>query len=175
MLSGFPGSTANLYDQFNRLSVMSMVREYRDLPVQQDYLYSPRAGDSDSKNPPLSPHVFKALYHICPVPCTRWIPHDCYSAQAGVFNFVRFPKRAKCFQKDQSSPVWGLEAVFAVSSARVLTYHLVLIAGPFAFFGWWIGTHPWDLQNASVPATVAIGALSLLWMISGILTSSEID
>ena len=152
-----------------------MVHEYRDLPKHQDYKYTPRAGDPDARNPPLSPHLFEVLYYTCPIPCKRWVPHNCSSPPNGSTTMARFPKREKCFQRDQTSPIWGIEAVFAVSAAHVIAYHVILVAGPFAFFGWWVGARPGDLQNASVPATLACGALSLLWMISGILTSHEID
>ena len=152
-----------------------MVHEYRDLPEQPDYKYTPRARDADARNPPLSPHLFEALYYTCPVPCRKWFPHGCSSSPNSATIVARFPKRAKCFQRDGTSPIWGIEATFAVSIAHIITYHLILVAGPFAFFGWWVGAHPLDLQNASVPATMAGGALSFLWMISGILTSRDID
>jgi len=160
---------------FNRLSVKHMVPEYQDLPKHQDYQYNPRAGDPDARNPPLSPHLFEALYYTCPMPCTRWYPHNCFPLPNSTTIVARFPKRVKSFQKDKTSPIWGLEAVFAISAAHVITYHLILVAGPFAFFGCWAWAHPGDLQNASVPATIAIGAVSLLWMISGILTGRKID
>lgn len=104
------------------------------------------------------------------------VKRDLYYAQ------VEFSRRiivqnifAKCFQRDQTSPIWGIEAVFAISAIHVIAYHLILVAGPCAFFGWWLGAHPLDLQNASVPATIAGGSLSVLWTISGILTSRELD
>jgi hypothetical protein len=85
----------------------------------------------------------------------------------------RIPKRNKCFQRDPNSPIWGLEAVFAVSFAYVFVYHCVIVAGPLCFFGWWLRANPSDLQNASIPVTIALGALSLFWSGSGILTSRD--
>jgi hypothetical protein len=87
----------------------------------------------------------------------------------------RIPKRTRCFDGDKSSPIWGLEAVFAVSFAYVFTYHFVMVAGPFAFFAWWLKVHPDDLQNASIPLAIVLGALSLFWSGAGILTSNNED
>lgn len=152
-----------------------MVREYRDLPRDQEYQYRPRAGDPDARNPPLSPHFFGVLYYACPVPCTKWIPHECSSPPNGDSAVTRLPKRTRGFQRDQTSQIWGLEAVLGVSAVHVIAYHIILVAGPFALFGWWVSTHPGDLQNAIVPSTIAGGAISFLWMISGILTSKDMD
>lgn len=152
-----------------------MVHEYRDLPTQQDYQYSPHAGTTNVKNPPISPHLFQALFYTCQFPCNWPIPHDCLQPPTGAKNIERIPKRVKCFERDQTSPIWGLEAVFAVSPARVLIYHCIMVAGPFAFFGWWLKAHPDDLQNASIPVTIVLGVLSLFWSGSGILTSRSIE
>jgi hypothetical protein len=116
-----------------------MAHEYRDLPDQQDYKYTPRAGDPDAKNPPLSKHLFEAMYYTCPTPCTKWVPHNCSSPPNTGTIVTRFPKRAKEFHRDQTSPIWGLEAVFSVSAARIVIYHLIIVAGPFVFFGLWLG------------------------------------
>lgn len=151
-----------------------MVREHRDLPTNQDYQYSPRAGAPGARNPPISPHLFEALFYACCFPCTWPIPHDCVPPPIGVANLERIPKRTRCFERDQTSPIWGLEAVFAVSLAYVFIYHCVVVAGPFAFFGW-LRAHPYDIQNASIPVTIVLGTLSLFWSGAGILTTSIKD
>lgn len=150
-----------------------MVREYRELPSDKDYHYDPRAGERDVRNPPISPHHFQTLFYACPSPCTWPFPHDCITLIANTANLARIPKRTREFEKDQSSPIWGFETVFAVSFSYVLAYHVVMVAGPFIFWGLWMKFHPDDLQNASVPITVVIGALSLFWSGAGILTSRE--
>jgi hypothetical protein len=93
----------------------------------------------------------------------------------GVVHLDRIPKRSRCFERETSSPIWGLEAVFAASFAYVLIYHFVIVAGPFAFFAWWLKFHPDDLQNASIPLSIVLGALSLFWSGAGILTSKSKD
>src|SRR5579871_716724 len=140
-----------------------MVREHKDLLTDKVYDYSPRSGDPSAKNPPISPHLFHALFYTCFSPCNWPIAHDCLAPPSGDEILHRIPKRNRCFKNDQTSPIWGLETVFAVSFAYVFVYHCVMVAGPFAFFGWWLIAHPYDLQNASIPVTVVLGALSLFW------------
>ncbi|KAL6696124.1 hypothetical protein J3F84DRAFT_373091 [Trichoderma pleuroticola] len=159
--------------KFSRLTPDRMVREYRELPSDKDYHYDPRAGEQDVRNPPISPHHFQTLFYACQSPCTWPFPHDCIPLVANTVNLARIPKRTREFERDQSSPIWGFETVFAVSFSYVIAYHLVMVPGPFIFWGLWLKFHPDDLQNASVPITVVIGALSLFWSGAGILTSQE--
>ena len=65
---------------------------------------------------------------------------------------------------------WGLDAVLEITTVYMAFYHVVILALPFGFWGWWQSTHPDDLQNASVPVTVALTMLSLFWGANGILT-----
>ena len=60
-----------------------------------------------------------------------------------------------------------------ISAAYVAFYHLLILALPFGFWGWWQATHPGDLQNASVPVTVVLTMLSLFWGTNGILTQGR--
>ncbi|PKY03849.1 hypothetical protein P168DRAFT_170710 [Aspergillus campestris IBT 28561] len=160
--------------KFSRLP-LELVRQYSDLPTDEVYLYNPRAGAPDVTNPPVPAHPFDNLFYACPVPCTWHNLHSCRPALSGAEFMQRIPRRTICFERDQESPVWGLEAKFAVSALCITIYHCIMLAGPFAFFAWWLRHHPGDLQNASVPATIALGALSLFWSIAGILTSHGKD
>jgi hypothetical protein len=150
-----------------------MAREYRDLPVDADYSYMPR-GES-AKNPPLSTHLFTALFYSCDLNCQRLTPHDCIKPSTDTRCLQRIPKRKDPFDTDMTIEIWGLGAVHSVSFAYVCTYHIFIVAAPFAFFIWWIETIPGDLQNASVPVTVVFGLLSLFWSGAGILTSRKED
>ncbi|KAF2650593.1 hypothetical protein K491DRAFT_761638 [Lophiostoma macrostomum CBS 122681] len=159
--------------KFNRLALDRMVREHKDLPADVVYEYTPRVGQPEARNPPIGPHLFQTLFYTCPSPCKWPLPHDCLQPPNGDQHLRRIPKRLQCFQNDQTSPICGLETVFAVSFAYVLVYHLLMVAIPFGVFGWWVTTHTGgDLQNASVPVTIALGALSLFWSGAGILTSA---
>jgi hypothetical protein len=149
-----------------------MVREHRDLPIDSTYAYKPRSGEIGARNPPIPPHLFQSWFYACSSPCRWLIPHDCLTSPGGKKDLLdRIPKRNRRFETDQSSPIWGLECVFAVSATYVFAYHCVMVAGPFSFFGWWLRSHPNDLQNASVPVAVILGGLSLFWSSAGILTS----
>lgn len=161
--------------KFTRLAPERLVREYKDLPTHQDYQYSPRVGSADARNPPISPHAFESLLHACCDPCTWPIPHDCMPPPASVIYLERIPKRKRSFETDQASPIWGFETVFSPSLAHIFAYHCLMVIGPFAFWAWWLKEHPDDLQNASVPATLVLAALSLFWSSAGILTNRRRD
>ena len=153
-----------------------MYREQRELPTDNAYDYTPRSGDRSAKNPPISTHLFQALFYTCRSPC-KWpsILHDCMEPPDGNEHLRRIPKRDRCFQTDWTSPIWGLEGVFAVSFIHVFCYHCLMVAGPFIFFVWWLSIHPNDLQNATVPVTITLGALSLFWSSSGLLMNINRD
>lgn len=148
-----------------------MVRNHKDLPIQQDYHYNPRAGQMDARNPPLDPHLFQSLFYTCNSPCNWPFPHECISPSTTIEHMERIPKRTKSFQRDMTSPIWGLETVFEPCVSRIIVYHCVVVAGPFVFWCWWLDQHPDDLQNASVPMAIVLGGLSLFWCSAGILTN----
>lgn len=155
--------------------VNGVVRDHKDLPLLQEYLYKPRAPAADARNPPISPHLFQALFYTCPSPCTWRIPHECIQAPPGSMHLERIPKRSKSFERDMDSPIWGFEAVFAVSHIYVLAYHCIMVTGPLIFWVWWLNIHPGDLQNASIPMTIILACLSLFWSSAGILTNRSRD
>jgi len=70
---------------------------------------------------------------------------------------------------DEREIFWGLLAVEEIQFVRVLLYHILCLAGPFVFWVLWMKMgHPGDLQNASIPITVALGFLGLLsssWLV----------
>jgi hypothetical protein len=51
----------------------------------------------------------------------------------------------------------------------VVVYHFLILLPPFVFWGWWQGKNPTDMQNAAVPTTVALGMLSLFWILNELL------
>jgi hypothetical protein len=132
--------------------------------------YQPRSGP----NPPIPKKVFKILYYACPKDCKWLLPHSCSPAPAST-KWKQIPQRDKCFDSDRhiNVPLWGLEPVYAVSFSYVLAYHCMIVIGPVVLFGWWLGTHPDDWQNASILLVIVFGALSLFWAGAGILTSGN--
>lgn len=75
--------------------------------------------------------------------------------------------------KEEGSPIWGFEAVYSVSWRHVAFYHFMMVFGPLVFWLCWLKTHPGDWQDAAVPITVVLGALSLFWSAAGILTAKK--
>lgn len=87
----------------------------------------------------------------------------------------RIPERVSSFQHDMTVDIWGLSTVHDVSFAYVSFYHCLMVLGPLILFAYWMETFPQDLQNASVPMSLILGALSLFWSSCGILTSKQMD
>jgi hypothetical protein len=117
------------------------------------------------------------MFLNCDSPCRWRIFHECVPELINRKTIERIPKKLSMFKiKDihaKESEAWGLKAQHEVSAAYVAVYHLLILIPPFAFWGWWQYTHPEDLQNASVPAVVALGMLSLFWGTNGILTEGR--
>lgn len=51
----------------------------------------------------------------------------------------------------------------------MVVYHVLILAGTFGVWGWWMRVHPGDLQNAAVPLTTVAVLLSLFWSVAGVL------
>lgn len=150
-----------------------MIREHKDLPSGADYHYDPHK--SGARNPPIPKDLFQTLLYACDSPCTQRFPHDCIFLTENTANIARIPKRIKKFEDDERLPIWGFEPVFSVSFTYVFVYHCVILIGPFIFWGVWLKYYPSDLQDASVPLSIIIAALSLFWSAAGILTSSNLE
>lgn len=148
-----------------------MVLERSGLPPQPgEYDYIRRHTGNDLQILPVSRHVFKSFLESCSDPCrlSWFFPHDCDTFKGGDSNLKRIPKRNRSFINDETTEIWGLSTIYHLSCVHIITYHLIMVGGPMAFFAWWVITFPGDLQNASVPVTIALGFLSLFW---GILVS----
>ncbi|KAK8874992.1 hypothetical protein PGQ11_005506 [Apiospora arundinis] len=158
---------------FHRLALNHMARDYCDLPTHDDYKYRPKG--QDAKNPPISQHMFDVMFNSCDIGCNRMLPHDCFQPPGGMDQLERIPKRVRSFQRDMTVEIWGLSTVHDVSFAYVSFYHCVMVIGPLVFYACWMETFPQDLQNASVPISLVLGALSMFWSSCGILTSKKMD
>jgi len=158
-----------------------MVHDKKELPNDLVYRYNPRAGEKNAENPPISTHLFETMYYTCDTVC-RWpsILHDCSNdlpinshLTHGTGLVDRIPKRASCFEHDDTPEVWGLQAVLVPSVLRVVVYHILWVLGPLVFWCWWLGQSPGDWQNASVPITVIVGGMSAFWGSIAVLGSRE--
>jgi hypothetical protein len=134
------------------------------------YEYSPRP--PNAPNPPITPHEFEIALHPCPSGCLLSAFHDCIEEPInGDFCIQRIPKRKERFPLASYGieVAWGIHAEHNISAIYVVLYHVVILAGTFAFWVVWQIGHPDDLQNAAVPMTVVVTLLSLFWSSSGVL------
>ncbi|KAH7075153.1 hypothetical protein FB567DRAFT_632698 [Paraphoma chrysanthemicola] len=158
--------------KFDRVAPNYIVGDDVDLPTDLiEYEYAP--GPPNARNPLISQH-HASIFLNCDSPCRWRLFHECVPDLISRKTIDRVPiKRTRFDVGNINSPeseAWGLKAKHEVSAAHVALYHLLILALPFAFWGWWQATHPADLQNASVPVTVVLGMLSLFWGTNGILT-----
>ncbi|CZR56621.1 uncharacterized protein PAC_06510 [Phialocephala subalpina] len=146
-----------------------IVSKKHDIPEDLLYEYSPRPPHADV--PPIQPEEFEIALSSCNSSCFFWLFHDCVGTPQGSDALERIPKRRGEFELKSGAReyAWGLEAHHTISFLRMLIYHLIIFAGPFAFWGWWQSDHPWDLQDASIPLAAVCALLSLFWGSSGTL------
>ncbi|KAF2804373.1 HET-domain-containing protein [Mytilinidion resinicola] len=168
--------------KFKRLAPRWVIRDRKDLPSGVDYEYDPRP--PRATNPPISRHEFAMHLNACDQPCPwSWSYfHECMPQLNTLTSITSIPKKRKQFNTTTTSSTftppadafaWGLEARHSISALYVVIYHVLIVAGPFAFWAWWMTRHPGDMQNASIPTTIVLGLLSLFWCTNGILTQGR--
>lgn len=72
---------------------------------------------------------------------------------------LTFPKKLNGQLGHNEKHGWGLRACKHLSFFRTSILSMVILAGPIAFFVYWLLGHPGDLQNASVPMFLAFAAI----------------
>jgi hypothetical protein len=109
----------------------------------------------------------------CATPCNFWFwPwHECIGPLTQQRLYERTPKKKNFWDVKGAnySEAWGLESRYNASFVHMLAYHLLMLATPFGFWGWWQGRHPDDIQGAAVPLTVALALMSMFWSSIGLL------
>lgn len=124
--------------------------------------------------PPITPHEFNLAFSSCGGKCYFAILHDCFELEDEEDFVSRISRKKGKFEIENSSrrgPVrfaWGIQAKYTISFLHVVMYHSLIMVGPFLFWVWWQKHHPNDLQNASIPLTVAAVLISLFWSATGI-------
>lgn len=146
-----------------------------ELPEATNSEYHYRLKPTDAV-PPIGQHEFKMRYYECltggesHVHWWRACRKQCRKKKDAL---EKIPKRDREVIEDGDSRevFWGLLAVEEIQFVRVLVYHVLCLTGPLVFWILWISMgHPGDLQNASVPMTVALGFVALLsssWFVLG--------
>lgn len=120
------------------------------------YAYNPKPYHRPYR-PPLTKHEWQDRFH-------NLLPH---AYGIGVDALSKLPRRSKRFNLHthvSRETFWGLHAQVRISAAMVAVWQLAITAGGWIFVGWWLKDDPGDWQNASVPITLIIGAIMLLWL-----------
>ncbi len=125
--------------------------------------------------PPITPHEFNLVFSSCGGKCSFAVFHDCFELEDEDDFVSRIPRKKGKFEMENSNLrgsvrfAWGIQAQYTISLLHVMTYHLLMMVGPTVFWVWWQKHHPNDLQNASIPLTIAAILISLFWSATGIL------
>jgi hypothetical protein len=120
---------------------------------------------------PITEHEFYDRYYACSTSHSifhRTPFHRCIQFHAHERERLnRLPKRKSSIidANDAADEFWGLLAKERPSFLIIFLYHLLFLGPCILFFFMWLfkWRHSGDLQNASVPFTVALGGLSAFW------------
>lgn len=136
-----------------------------------DYRVGERKPPVQSR-PPIKEKQFRCDLRLCARRCYYWLNpwHKCTSSTVNTLVHCVPKKKSRWeFGKPGADKAWGLDCKFKISTYRILLYHLLIIAGTLAFWGWWQAHHPNDVSNAGIPISVMISMISAFWSASGVL------
>ncbi|KAH8821287.1 hypothetical protein F5884DRAFT_850522 [Xylogone sp. PMI_703] len=159
--------------KFEKIRPNRIIFREKSLPTDLNYEYKPRPPDAEI--PPISAHEFELAFKTCGPKCALSFLHDCVEAPCGDFAIQRIPKRVGALEVKIGSVelAWGIQAQHAISSFRILLYHVLILVATFGPWAWWLKLHPGDLQNAAVPFSTAAVLISLFWSSAGVLKIFE--
>jgi hypothetical protein len=158
--------------QFYKIPPDEIYRGPEEFPPQhnQDYLFA------RGPEPHFYDDIFKAKFYGC-LSATCWkaqmkilcLIHQCQGrTNSGYYDVLQcLPKRKQAWGLDHSGDTpeaWGLHASLSLCFFRILIYHIVILTGPAAFWGWWLHQWPTDWQNATVPMFLSLALLSPFWL-----------
>ncbi len=159
------------HKRFHNLGVFS--KGY-DLPTDIEYTYDPRKPNAE--DPPITAHEFREALSTCSASCLFRhcaFAHRCQPESRTQTMLKLIPKKCSLWDfkamKPDNEMAWGLEACHEISALLVVIYHIILLSIPYGFWAYWQGVHPKDMQNASIPTTVAVSMITLFWTLSGII------
>ncbi|KAF7510257.1 hypothetical protein GJ744_006953 [Endocarpon pusillum] len=140
--------------KFETFDIQSLGRICNEMPEEDSYLYVPKPAP---------------LPYIPPLTVQEWRKrfYGCIKTQGRNDALQRIPKRNCRFELStfvSREYMWGLHAHCQPSAAMVFLWTFLIILGGLCFAGWWLKYHHGDLQNAAVPVTLLIGAMTLLWL-----------
>ncbi|KIW87633.1 uncharacterized protein Z519_11607 [Cladophialophora bantiana CBS 173.52] len=142
-----------------------------------DYEYKSGSQTPPIERPPISQEEFEDSLYPCATPCHLWFwPwHECIGPLTQQRMYERLPKKRNFWDVKGAtySEAWGLESRYKASFVHMLAYHLLMVVGPFGFWGWWQSRHPDDMQGAAVPLTIVLALMSMFWSSIGLLRLPE--
>ena len=142
------------FSKFTRISSNWLVKyDRQELPECPRYEYAPRLAKLDPLDPTICAHEWYTRFY------------NCKPTEGFCRVIERVPKRDEKFEfqmHDKEEDMWGLHVELRISAAVVLAWLLFICAGGLGFFIWWMSRHNGDWQNAAVPLTVTMMALSSL-------------
>ncbi|EXJ74071.1 uncharacterized protein A1O5_02365 [Cladophialophora psammophila CBS 110553] len=138
-----------------------------------DYEYKNGSQTPPIERPPISQEEFEDSLYPCATPCNLWFwPwHECIGPLTQQRMYERLPKKKNFWDVKGAnySEAWGLESRYKASFIHMLAYHLLMVVGPFGFWGWWQSRHLDDMQGAAVPLTIVLALMSMFWSSIGLL------
>ncbi|KAI1622528.1 hypothetical protein EDD37DRAFT_651800 [Exophiala viscosa] len=170
--------------KFRRFRPKRVTDLCEDLPEDEvEYTYSPRPPEVTVSAPGITKHMWQHALHPCDGRlmgltlgfCALGWFHDCveYFNPDSSEYIVRIPKKHSewLVETEGIDDAFGILTKEEPSILYVLVYHVLILAGPFAFWGWAMPRESrqdgsWDLQNPSVPVTIALSLLSLFWALA---------
>lgn len=161
------------FEKYKQDGYAPLVPEFPS-PQEISYHFYPKP---ISPEPPVSPHEFndwfldQVWYIVLFQRISKRISKAMSSNAGSEYAVVdeRLPKRDRRIEEQDSARevFWGLYIVERRSTLMLVLYSFIFLVPSFYFFFAWLFQwgHSGDLQNASVPFTVAFGSLGTFWVI----------
>jgi hypothetical protein len=143
------------FSKFTRYYVDRLARIGNELPENPEYSFVPAPPDKPYEPPVPADEWYDRFYHLV-------------NTRGLVEVLPRLPKRKRRFQVNLHvsgrEEMWGLHVEWRISMIMVLLWQIIITAGGWVFFVWWLRQHPGDWSNAAIPMTLTLGAMMLLWL-----------
>lgn len=138
-------------------------------PYKDHYEYNPEPMDII---PPITEHEFYSRFYACYTPSHSPVHmfHTCRQHTSGHSDALALLPKKKTKLEEHGSKrerFWGIYAQEIVCFRWVVAYNLGCMLPMLVLFVLWMLPLGYgkDLQNASVPATVMVGMLTLFWTV----------
>ncbi|KAL4880350.1 hypothetical protein BJY04DRAFT_219346 [Aspergillus karnatakaensis] len=170
LLSAWRYSHCDFY-QFEKFDDAAYAPKLKDNypPTKDNYEYSP---DPMDIIPPITEHEFYSRFYACYAPSSSpmHLLHTCRRHRGHCSDALNLlPKKKTKLEEHgaQRERFWGIFAQEVVCFRWIVGYNIVCMLPMVIFLILWMLPlgYKGDLQNASVPATVMVGMLTLFWTV----------